>query len=106
MTKIPSTEKTDDFIYRSEIKKGTTLHDAEAPHLLAFEIYTEHRGPFHSMDVTTLRDGLRVDDIEFQSFEHVRQHPNITYLRFRFCDNSNHVSEHDYLLIVILRYLI
>ena len=45
MTKIPSIEKTEDFIYRLEIKRGTPLHDPNVPHLLAFEtIYRIRRG--------------------------------------------------------------
>ena len=106
MTKIPSIEKTEDFIYRSEIKKGTPLHDPDVPHLLAFELHTGPGGTLHSMDVTTIRDGQHANDVEFRSFEHVRQHPKITYLKFIFHDNSNRVIEHDYLLTVILRYLI
>lgn len=104
MTKIPSIEKTDDFIFRSEIKKGTAQHDPDAPHLLVFDLFAKPAGPFHSMDVTALKDGFRTNDIEIYSFEHLR-HSDIAYVRFKFYDNANLVSEHHYLLTVILRYL-
>jgi len=105
MTKIPSIEKTEDFIYRLEIKRGTPLSDPDVPHLLAFEQLINHVGAFHSMDVTILRDGERANDIEFYSFKHARQHDMI-HASFTFYDNTNRVIEHDYLLKVILRYLI
>ena len=105
MTKIPSIEKTEDFIYRLEIKRGTLLYDPNAPHLLAFDQLTDHVGTFHSMDVVALRDGQRANDMEFHSFEHVR-HAGIAHVKFRFYDNTNRVSEHNYILKVILRYLI
>jgi hypothetical protein len=105
MTKIPSIEKTEDFIYRFEIKGGTPLHDPENPHLLAFEEFIGPVGSFHSLDVTILKDKQRANDLEFQSFEHVRQ-PNMTYVKFKFLDYAGRVTEHDYLLKVILRYLI
>jgi hypothetical protein len=103
MTKIPSIEKTDDFIYRFEIKKGAPLHDPDKPNLLVTEQFVGHAGVFHSMDVSVLRNGLRANDIEFLSFEHVRD-SNLTCLRFAFRD-AHHVMDHDYLLTVILRYL-
>ena len=68
MTKIPSTEKTDDFIYRLEINRNSPLHDPDVPHLLMFEQFVDHIGQFHSMDVVILRDGNRANDIEFYSF--------------------------------------
>ena len=105
MTKIPSIEKTEDFIYRLEIKRGTPLHEPDMPHLVTFDQFIGPVDTFHSMDVTTLRDGQRVTDIEFRSFEHVRQ-GNMTYINFIFHDNANCVIEHDYLLTVILWYLI
>ena len=105
MTKIPSIEKTEDFIYRFAINRGAPLHDPDGPHLLAFEQFIGPGGAFHSMDVITLRDGQRVKDIEFYSFEHIRQ-CDITYVKFTFYDHANCVTDHDYLLTVILRYLI
>ena len=105
MIKIPSIEKTEDFIYRIQIKKGAPLHDPDAPHLLTFEQFIGPAGAFHSIDLTILRDGQRANEIEFRSFEHVPQ-DNITYVKFTFYDNANRAVEHDYLLTVILRYLI
>ncbi len=105
MTKIPSIEKTEDFIYRLEIKRGTPLHDPSVPNLLAFDQLFGSAGAFHSMDVTILRDGQRANDIDFHSFEHVRQCEMI-YVKFKFHDNTTRVTDHDYLLTVILRYLI
>jgi hypothetical protein len=103
MTKIPSIENTEDYIYRFEIKKGTPLHDPDKPNLLVFEQFTEPAGVFHSLDVTIFRDGKRANDIEFRNFEHLRD-PHLTRVIFSFCDNTQRVSEHDYLLTIILRY--
>ena len=106
MTRIPSIEKTDDFIHRIEIKRGAPLHDPNAPHLLAFEQFVgPPAGVFHSVDVTILRDRQRVNDVEFHSFEH-NPDRNMTYVKFAFYDYENRVTDHDYLLTVILRYLI
>jgi hypothetical protein len=106
MTKIPSIEKTEDFIYRIEIKRGAPLHNPDGPHLLAFEQFIgPGGGAFHSVDVTILRDRQRVNDIDFYSFEHIRQ-CDITYVKFTFYDHAHCVTDHDYLLTVILRYLI
>jgi hypothetical protein len=105
MVRIPSIEKTEDFIYRFEIKRGIPLHDPNDPHLLGFEQFVGPAGLFHSIDVVALRDGQRANDIEFRSFEHLRQ-PEMTYVKFKLYDHASHVTEHDYLLTVILRYLI
>jgi len=105
LTKITSTEKTEDLIYRLEVKKGAILHDPDEPHLLIFEKFIEPEGIFHSMDVTMFRDGQRANDIDFRNFEHVHQ-PNMTYVKFTFYDERRQVTEHDYLLTIILRYLI
>lgn len=104
MTRIPSTEKTEDFVYRLEIKKGAGLSDPDAPHVLAFEEFIGAVGPLHSMDVTTLRDGQRANDVEFHSFEHIRQ-ADIAHVKFTFFDKTARVTEHHYMLKVILRYL-
>ncbi len=72
MTKIPSIEQTNDFIYRIEVAKGARLADANCPNLLMFEGYSESVGPLHSLDVTVLRDGLRATDIEFRGCEHIQ----------------------------------
>lgn len=103
--KIPSIEKTEDFVYSLEINKGAPLNDPVAPHLLVFEQFIGSVGPLHSMDVVALRDGQRANDMEFHSFEHVR-HAGIAHVKFRFYDNTNRVTEHNYILKVILRYLI
>ena len=105
MTKIPSIEKTEDFIYRFEVKKGVSLHRPDEPHLIAFEQFVGPSGSFHSLDVTILRSGQRATDIEFRSFEHFRN-ANLTCVKFMFYDYTHRVIEHDYLLTIILRYLI
>jgi len=105
MTKVPSIEKTEDFVFAMEIKKGTPLKDPNAPHLLVFEEFVGSVGSFHSMDVITLRDGQRSNDIEFYSFEHARK-DDVAHVNFTFYDNANRVNEHDYVLKLILRYLI
>jgi len=105
MTKIPSIEMTEDFIYRIEIERGTPLHDPSDPHLLAFEQFIDPAGPFHSIDVTTLRDKQRATDIQFRSFAHMRE-SNMAHVKLIFFDSAYRVSEHTYLLTVVLRYLI
>ena len=105
MTKIPSIENTDDFIFRIEIKKGSPPR-ANNPALLVFELFSEIAGTFHSVDVIVLRDGQRTKDVEFQKFEqHRLSDANAIFSRFEFNDNVCRVEEHDYLLTVILRYL-
>lgn len=104
MTKIPSIEKTEDFIYRFEIKKGASLHDRDEPHLLVLEGFIGPVGVFHSMDVTVFRNGHRATDIEFRGFDHFRD-TNITSVKYTFYDSAHRVTDHDYLLTVILRYL-
>lgn len=105
MARIRSTEETDDFIYRVEIKMGEPLYDKNIPNLLVFEQYIEPAGPFHSMDVTILRDGQRVRDVEFRSFDHLPG-PSMSYFKFAFHENARRITNHNYLLTVILRYLI
>lgn len=104
MTRIPSTEKTEDFIYRFEIEKGTPLHDIKDQNLLVFEHGVDPANSFHSLDVTVLRDGKRAVDVELASFERFPQ-PEMTYVKFCFRDRAYPVIDHDYLLTVILRYL-
>jgi hypothetical protein len=105
MTKIPSIEKTEDFIYRFEVRIGTPLHDSDKPHLLVFEAGTSKAGTFHSLDVTVFRDGQQSTDVELRSFEH-RREPNMTFVKFSFHDAMHNVMEHNYLLSLILRYLL
>jgi hypothetical protein len=107
MTKIPSIEKTDDYIYRATRSKGAPIEDPDDPHLLLFQIFPQATGPFHSMDITMLRDGHRANDIDFRSFDHfVRSDHTFAYAMFKLYDRSGPVSEHDYILTAILRYLI
>jgi hypothetical protein len=104
MTSIPSTERTNDFIYRVELKKGAPSNDRKARNLLVFEAYVEPLGALHSMDITILRDGQRATDIDFRSFEHVRGNC-MSYVKLAFCEKSHRIGEHGYLLTIILRYL-
>ncbi len=87
MTRIPSIKQTEDFVYTLEIKKGVLPNDLDAPHELTFEDFVGAVGPFHSMDVTTLRDGQHTTDIEFHSFEHIRQ-AKIAHVKFKFFDKT------------------
>jgi hypothetical protein len=103
LARIPSTEKTKDFIYRVEVKKGTPLHDPNAPTLLVFEDYVAPAGAFHSLDVTVLRDEQPAPGIDLCSFEHMRER-NMSYVKFIFNDATHCVLDHDYLLTMILRY--
>lgn len=104
MTKIPSIEKTEDFIYRFATRKGTPPHVPDKPNLLVIEQFVGSAGVLHSMDVTVLRNRQRANDVEFCGFEHIRD-SNLTFLKFTFHDRSHHIIDHDYLLTVILRYL-
>jgi hypothetical protein len=104
MTKIPSIEKTEDFIYRFEIRKGAPLYSSDKPNFLVIEQFIGPTGVFHSMDVSVFRNMQRANDVEFRSFEHFRD-PNLTCIKFTFFDNKHHVMDNDYLLTVILRYL-
>jgi hypothetical protein len=104
MATIPTIERTEDFIYRLEVKKGTPLRDHGEPNVLVFEQGVELATGFHSMDVMVLRDMARASDIEFRSFEHFRDR-HMTFVRFIFHDHLHDVMAHDYLLTVILRYL-
>jgi hypothetical protein len=104
MTKIPSIEKTEDFIYRFEIQKGAPLHDPDKPNHLVAEQFIGPTGVFHSTDVTVFRDKLRANDVELRGFEHLRD-SNLTFVKFTLHDSAHHVPDHDYLLTVILRYL-
>ena len=104
MTKIPSIEKTDDFIYRFKIEKGIPQHDHNEPHLLAVQQFVGPAGVFHSMDVTVLRDGQRVKDVEFRSFEHIPQ-GDMTVVTLTFFDKANVVKEREYIITLILRYM-
>jgi len=105
MTKIPSIEKTDDYIYRATRSKGAPIEDPNDPHLLLFQVFPQASGPFHSMDITVLRDGHRANDIEFRSFEHFMSSDGIAYAVVKLYDRSRSVVEHDYILTAILRYL-
>src|SRR4051812_44945685 len=107
MTKIPSIEKTDDYIYRATRSKGAPIEDPNDPQLLLFQLFSQATGPFHSMDITMLRDGQCANDIEFRGFEHfVRSGDRLAYAVFKLYDRSTPVAEHDYMLTAILRYLI
>ena len=106
MTKIPSVEKTDDYIYREKFNKGIPIEEPSDPHLLLFQIFPQATGPFHSMDITVLRDGHRTHEVEFRSFEHFVSSDGSAYASFQLYDRSGPVAEHDYLLTAILRYLI
>ena len=106
MTKIPSVEKTDDYIYREKFNKGAPIVEPSDPHRLLFQIFSQATGPFHSMDITVLRDGHRMHDVEFRSFEHVVFTDGTAFAVFKLYDHSGPVAEHDYLLTAILRYLI
>jgi hypothetical protein len=106
MAKIPSTEQTHDFIYRIKMKHEVPSNNHKSRNSLVFEHYTEPVvGTLHSMDVTIVRDGQRATDIEFRSFEHLRE-LNMIYLKFVFHDKKHQITEHNYLLTIVLRYLI
>jgi hypothetical protein len=106
MAKIPSTEQTDDFIYRVEIKNEAPLYNRNEPNLLVFETYVEpSSGTLHSIDVSILRDGQRAANIDLCSFEHMRG-VGMSGVKATFCETAHCVAGHNYLLTMILRYLV
>ena len=105
MVQIPSIENTDDYIFRAQIDKGTLPRTGENPNILTFVFFVEPTGPLHSVDFVILRDGQRANDIEFRIFKHLVA-AKIADVRFKFFDHAHPAMEHDYLLTVILRYLI
>jgi hypothetical protein len=106
MVNIPSIEKTDDYIFRAELKKGATREADEPVNLVTFEHFAGAAGVLHSVDFVTHRDGQRANDLEFQSFEHHVTSPEIAFVRLKFLDLTSAVIDHDYLVTVILRYLV
>lgn len=105
MTQIPSTQRTDDFVYSFEIRKDDSLFDPTAENLLVFDDFVPVAGSFHSLDIIALRDGNRTNDLEFLSFEHTRVAANIGHIKIKLCDGAARVREHHYILKLVLRYL-
>ena len=115
MTKIPSHQSTNDFIFREEWQKGYPPRDPDNPHLLVigggFNPSTcsdepiKSLGAFHSLDVTVFRDGKQANDVGLDTFHH-RRHEMSFWFSLEFSDPQNIVSEHKYLVTVILRYLV
>jgi hypothetical protein len=115
VTKIPSNQSTNDFIFRKEWQKGYPLRDPDNPHLLvidglfnpsnASDEPIESLGSFHSLDVTVFRDGKQANDVDLLTFHHRRHEMNFCF-SLEFSDAQNIVSEHKYLVTVILRYLV
>jgi hypothetical protein len=105
MARIPSIEKTDDYIFRMELKKGMVRHPDEPANLVTFEHFAAPTGPLHSIDFITYRDGARAEDLEFLSFDHSPS-VGLAFVRLKFLDPAYPAVEHDYLITVILRYLI
>jgi hypothetical protein len=113
MTKIPSNQSTNDFIFREEWQKGYPLRDPDNPHLLVIDgMFNPSTcsdepiglGAFHSLDVTVFRDGKQANDVALLTFHHRRHEMNF-WFSLEFTDAANIVSEHKYLATVILRYL-
>jgi hypothetical protein len=115
VTKIPSNQSTNDFIFREEWQKGYPLRDPDDPHLLVIDgLFNPSTcsdepvaslGSFHSLDVTVFRDGKQANDVNLRTFHH-RRHEMDCYYSLEFSDAGNTVSEHEYLVTVILRYLV
>jgi hypothetical protein len=115
VTKIPSNQSTNDFIFREEWQKGYPLRDPDKPHLFvigrlfnpsnASDEPVESLGSFHSLDVTVFRDGKQARDVDLNTFHHRRDEMTF-WFSLEFCDPQNIVSEHNYLVTVILRYLV
>jgi hypothetical protein len=114
VTKIPSTQSTNDFIIRTEVDKGYPLREPDNPHLLVIDGLFDPStasdgpiaslGPFHSLDVTVMRDGKQANDVNLETFRH-RCHEMTCWFSLEFSDVQHMVSDHKYLVTVILRYL-
>ena len=105
MASIPSIETTDDYIFRMELKKGMVRWPDDPPNLIMFEHFAAPTGPLHSIDFVTYRDGARAKDLEFLSFDHSPA-AGLALVRLKFLDPAYPAFEHDYLVTVILRYLV
>jgi hypothetical protein len=115
MAMIPSNQSTNDFIFRIEVGKGSLLRDPDNPHLLGIDGFfdpsnssdepIESLGSFHSLDVTVFKDRKRTNDVELSIFRHQHREMECWY-SLEFSDAGNTVSEHEYLVTVILRYLV
>jgi hypothetical protein len=115
MTKIPSNQSTHDFIFRIEVGKGYALRDTDNPHLLGIDGFFDPSrcsdepikslGSFHSLDVTVLKNKKHSNEVELRTFHHQR-HEMDCWFSLEFSDAGNTVSEHEYLITVILRYLV
>jgi len=105
MVRIPSTEQTDDFIYRFEVKQGEPPYDPNIPNLLVFEGHVDPAARFHSMDILITRDGERAFDIDFRSFE-LQHGKHMNHIKLVFHEPVFPIAEHNYLLTIILRYLV
>jgi hypothetical protein len=101
MTRIPSIDDTDDLVFHIRPQK-----DPDSPaNLLIFEKFVRPSGPLHSMEVYTFRDKARVHDIELLEFKHhVGTGP--TFVRLTFTDLSPSPGDHDYILKLILRFIV
>ena len=115
MTKIPSIQSTNDFIFRKEWPKGYPLRDPDNPHLLVIDgLFNPSNssdepigslGSFQSLDVTVFRDGNQVNDVGLNTFHH-RHDKTACWFSLEFTDAQNSVSDHNYLVTIILRYLV
>ena len=103
MTRIPSTQQTDDFIFRYLIKKGAPHSSPDILDLLEFDGFVSPAGPIHSIDVTMHRDRKPAPEIELRSIEYMPQ-GDAAFVLFKFRDRGKHVAEHEYVLTAILRY--
>ena len=112
--KIPSTQSSQDFIFRVEVDKGDPARDPDNPHLLVidgmFDPSTRSDDPiaslgsFHSLDATIFREGKLADDVDLLTFHHRRNEMTFSF-SLELSDPQNIVCEHTYLVTVILRYL-
>ena len=102
MTKIPSNQLTNDFIFRLERQTGYALHDPEKPNLLVIDGLFDPStvsdepiallGAFHSLDVTVIRDGKQASDVDLIAFHHQR-HEMSLWFSLEFSDAQNGVPE-------------
>ncbi|MCX7313713.1 MAG: hypothetical protein NTV56_18810 [Alphaproteobacteria bacterium] len=112
--RIPSTQSSQDFIFRVEVDKGDPARDPDNPHLLVIDGTFNPStcsdepigslGAFHSLDATVFRDGKQANDVDLLTFHHRRNEMTFSF-SLEFSDPHNIVCEHTYLVTVILRYL-
>lgn len=112
MPKIPSLERTEDFIIRKVIERGSVQPADTEPNCLVEWIFMDPQksmdlppvelDALHSFDITVHRDGQRVGDVHLRSFQSAEDN----VIALELVDDNHVVAEHEYVVTMILRYLV